>query len=79
MDGVDSAALFERLRRVRAEIAREAAVPAYVVFSNSTLQEMAELVPVTWDELLSVPGVGEKKAERYGRQFLEEIARFIRL
>ena len=79
VDGVDSAALFECLRRVRAEIAREAAVPAYVVFSNSTLQEMAELVPVTWDELLSVPGVGEKKAERYGRQFLEEIARFIRL
>jgi ATP-dependent DNA helicase RecQ len=49
-------------------------VPAYVVFNDATLHEMAALKPATLDELLQVNGVGQAKLERYGETFLAEIA-----
>lgn len=64
------AALLESLRALRTRIATEEGVPAYIVFSNATLADMAAKRPQTLDEFLDVSGVGRVKAERYGAQFL---------
>lgn len=63
--------LFEQLRALRRRLADEQGVPAYVVFSDATLEEMAILRPATLDQLLAVNGVGEVKLERYGAAFLD--------
>jgi DNA helicase II / ATP-dependent DNA helicase PcrA len=63
-------ALFERLRTWRAEQAKEASVPAYVVFTDATLTALAELRPTTVEALLAVSGVGRTKLERYGDDVL---------
>ena len=65
--------LYDALRETRSRLAREESVPAYVVFSNATLADMAEKAPRTMAELLRVSGVGEVKARRYGAAFLEAI------
>lgn len=65
--------LYERLRALRRRLADERGVPAYVVFSDATLQEMSIMHPSTADQLLAVNGVGEVKLERYGAAFLEVI------
>jgi ATP-dependent DNA helicase RecQ len=62
--------LFEKLRILRATIAKENSVPAYIVFSDKTLKQMARDVPQSEDEMLSVNGVGAKKLEQYGEQFI---------
>jgi len=67
-------ALFEALRALRKRLADEQNVPAYVVFSDATLAEMAASRPGTYAELLAVTGVGQTKLERYGDFFLEAIA-----
>ncbi len=66
--------LFERLRALRKRLADAQHVPAYVVFSDAALAEMAARRPRTADELLAVNGVGTTKLERYGEDFLAEIA-----
>jgi ATP-dependent DNA helicase RecQ len=71
--GVASDALFDKLRELRREIADRQGVPAYVVFSDRTLREMAEVRPENDDELLAVSGVGPAKLERYGERFLRAI------
>ena len=68
--------LFSALRAVRTRLAQEENVPAYVVFSNATLADMAEKAPHTMDEFLDVTGVGEVKAARYGEEFLRAIAEY---
>jgi ATP-dependent DNA helicase RecQ len=68
-------ALFERLRALRKKLADERKVPAFVVFSDRTLQDMAARRPRTRSELLEVYGVGQKKFEEYGDSFLAEISR----
>jgi ATP-dependent DNA helicase RecQ len=68
--------LFEALRQIRIEIARERRVPPYVVFHDSTLREMARLQPGSSDELRRVHGVGDRKAEQFGPRFLSAIAAF---
>ena len=65
--------LFEALRRLRAELAKAEGVPAYVVFSNATLADMAVKRPQDMHGFLDVSGVGEYKAARYGRDFLDVI------
>ncbi len=67
--------LFERLRALRKRLADERNVPAYVVFSDKALQDMAARAPRTRAEFLEVHGVGQKKLEEYGDAFLAEIAR----
>lgn len=67
--------LFRRLRALRKTLADRQGVPAYIIFSDKVLQEMAARRPATLDELLDVPGVGPAKLERYGRDFLEELRR----
>lgn len=71
-------ALFERLRRLRGQIAAKAHVPPYVIFSNATLSDMAARQPITEFEFLACRGVGEAKAAKYGEAFLEEIKAFLR-
>ena len=62
--------LFENLRALRAQIAREEKVPPYIVFSDKTLVHMCMIKPKTKDEMLTVTGVGEFKYEKYGERFL---------
>jgi ATP-dependent DNA helicase RecQ len=64
-------ALFETLRSLRKELADAQRVPAYIVFSDKVLMEMAQRRPTTGAEMLEVPGVGPAKLKRYGRAFLE--------
>ena len=75
LDGAQ-AELFGRLRAVRARLARRQGVPAYAVFSDKTLRELAVVRPRTMEELKSVSGIGDAKARRYGRQFLSELSAF---
>jgi ATP-dependent DNA helicase RecQ len=65
--------LFERLRALRKRLADERGVPAYAVFSDRTLQDMAVRNPRTRGEFLAVHGVGQRKLEQYGDYFLAEL------
>jgi len=65
--------LFERLRAERARLAREANVPAYVIFNDRTLREMASRQPKNLDEMRSISGVGEQKLASFGEDFLNVI------
>ena len=67
------AELFERLRALRKRLADERQVPAYVVFSDRTLQAMAAEKPRTAEGLLEIHGVGQKKLDEYGEAFLAQI------
>ncbi|WP_250443637.1 DNA helicase RecQ [Actinotalea sp. C106] len=73
---LDAAAteVFERLRAWRAATAKENGVPAYVIFHDATLREIATQRPTSLDELATVTGVGATKRERYGSQLLEALA-----
>ncbi|WP_280426768.1 HRDC domain-containing protein [Nocardia carnea] len=66
-------ALFERLRQWRADTAKEQGVPAYVVFHDATLREIAARKPGDLPALGAVSGVGESKLARYGEQVLEVV------
>ena len=65
---------FERLRALRKRLADAEGVPAYIVFSDAVLRQMAERRPRTAAELLALSGVGPAKLERYGAAFLEALA-----
>ncbi|MDU5730885.1 MAG: ATP-dependent DNA helicase RecQ [Citrobacter freundii] len=62
--------LFAKLRKLRKAIADEENIPPYVVFNDATLIEMAEQMPVSPSEMLSVNGVGMRKLERFGKEFM---------
>ncbi len=68
--------LFQSLRTLRTQLAREQGVPPYVVFSDRSLRSMAMLLPTDEAAFLQVHGVGETKAARYGEQFLSLIREF---
>nr|WP_208406498.1 DNA helicase RecQ [Amycolatopsis granulosa] len=70
----DARPVFERLRAWRSEEAKNQGVPAYIVFSDSTLRQIATEQPSTLDELAGVSGVGENKLARYGEQVLATLA-----
>jgi ATP-dependent DNA helicase RecQ len=72
-DGVDEG-LFEALRNLRRRIADGKRVPAYVIFTDAALRDMARRRPTTPDEFLEVRGVGEKKSRQYGSAFLAAIS-----
>jgi len=69
--------LFAVLRDIRLSIAQEQNLPAFVIFHDSTLTDMCIKLPTTQDMLLSVSGVGQVKAERYGKRFLDAISDFL--
>jgi len=66
--------LFDRLRALRKEIAKERGVPPYVVFSDATLLEMASVRPRNNAQMLSISGVGPTKLEHYGARFLKALS-----
>ncbi len=68
--------MFEELRRLRLEIAREESLPPYIVFNDKTLIDMCVSLPKTPEDLLGVSGVGENKLAKYGQRFLDAIASF---
>ncbi|MEQ9366144.1 MAG: HRDC domain-containing protein, partial [Leptospirales bacterium] len=74
----DSAALFEKLRALRLELAREREIAPYMVFHDSTLRDMVYLKPASVEDLALVSGVGQKKRDLYGPQFLQAIQGHIR-
>ncbi len=66
--------VFERLRAWRGAVAKEQGVPAYVVFHDATLRQIATLEPSTLAELGTVNGVGENKLAKYGQGILDTLA-----
>ncbi|QEW23019.1 ATP-dependent DNA helicase RecQ [Marinibacterium anthonyi] len=69
----EDAPLFSALKAKRRALAEAAQVPAYIIFTDRTLTEMAEARPDTLDQMARIGGVGAKKLERYGADFLEVI------
>ena len=66
--------LYEELKKLRFQLAAEAHVPAFVIFSDAALRDMCEKLPQTQEEFLAVSGVGQAKLKRYGDPFLKVIA-----
>ena len=65
--------LLANLKALRKRLAEKEKVPAFVIFSNATLEDMAKKQPKTMDEFLTVSGIGRVKAQRYGTAFLKEL------
>lgn len=65
--------LFQKLRALRLEIAREEKIPPYMVFSDKTLIHMCILKPGNEEEMLNVTGVGRHKYEKYGKRFIDAV------
>ena len=65
--------LFQKLRALRLDIARELGKPPYIVFSDKTLRDMVRVKPITDDQFLAVNGVGESKLKQYGERFMAAI------
>jgi ATP-dependent DNA helicase RecQ len=68
--------LFESLKKLRNKIAHEENVPAYIIFSDSTLMDLATYLPLSTNDLLKISGFGQVKTEKYGQAFLEAIQDF---
>jgi len=68
--------LWERLRSLRLDIAREQGVPPYVIFHDKTLRELMDVNPRSLEEMMDVSGVGQRKLEMYGAQFLKVLLEF---
>lgn len=68
--------LFDLLRSLRKQIADREQIPPYLVFADSTLKEMSEYCPTTYEALLTIKGVGESKRKRYGDEFLEVMQQY---
>jgi ATP-dependent DNA helicase RecQ len=69
----EAAPLFERLRAWRAATAKELSVPAYVIFHDATLRQIAAEAPTTLKQLSTVSGVGENKLAKFGEQILDTL------
>jgi len=68
--------LFEKLRQLRLQLAKEADIPAYQIFSDASLKEMESERPMSDAEFLKISGVGRKKMENYGQEFIAAIIDF---
>ena len=65
--------LLSQLKIIRKDLANKSGMPAFVIFTDKTLESMARYKPKDERELLLIPGVGQKKAEKYGKYFLAHI------
>ena len=74
----DNNELFEVLRKLRYNLAKEAGIPPYIIFGDGTLKEMSTKIPKNKEEFLEISGVGEVKYERYGEKFKETILEYIK-
>jgi ATP-dependent DNA helicase RecQ len=70
--------LFERLRKLRKQLADERKVPAYIVFGDTTLRAMAHHYPTSLEAMEGIPGMGEKKRAEFGEAFASEIAEYLK-
>ena len=68
--------LFETLRKLRSEIAKEEGVPAYIIFNDATLKQLEAERPMSDAEFLNIDGVGKAKLEKYGDAFIKGIIEF---
>jgi ATP-dependent DNA helicase RecQ len=68
--------LWDELRECRKYLAEEHNVPPYLIFHDATLKEMLDIMPMSRSELLTITGVGERKMEKYGADFVEIICRY---
>ena len=68
--------LFERLKRLRLEVAQESGYPAYRVFHDTTLAELAAAMPSTRKEFQAIKGIGPSKTKKYSEIFIEEIKKY---
>ncbi|MFE3871000.1 DNA helicase RecQ [Flavobacterium sp. ZS1P70] len=75
--GVADEALMGMLRDLRKKVAKKLSVPPFVVFQDPSLEDMALKYPISLDELINIHGVGEGKAKKYGKEFLELISRYV--
>jgi ATP-dependent DNA helicase RecQ len=71
-----SNSLFETLRKLRSEIAKEEGVPAYIIFNDATLKQLETERPMSDEEFLKIDGVGKAKLEKYGDAFIKAIIEF---
>ncbi|UQZ88388.1 DNA helicase RecQ [Deltaproteobacteria bacterium Smac51] len=78
LTGRFSQGLLKRLKDERSRLAREGQVPPYVIFSDKTLREMAEIKPQDAEAFLAISGVGLMKLEKYGRTFITVIGNYLR-
>lgn len=74
-DAVVNSELLEALKALQKKIASKRSVPSYVIFTDATLVDMCKKCPATPEEMLEVSGVGRTKLERFGKDFLDEIAK----
>lgn len=72
----EDTSLFDELRRLRKQMADREGVPPYIIFTDSTLREMARLLPANLTELSRIKGVGEVKLQKYGLEFITKIAAY---
>jgi ATP-dependent DNA helicase RecQ len=75
--GTADEALMSMLRDLRKKVAKKLGVPPFVVFQEPSLEDMALKYPITLEEMINVHGVGEGKAKKYGKEFLELINRYV--
>lgn len=69
--------LFEILKSLRRQLAREKELPPYVIFQDPSLEEMATVYPTTREELASINGVGMGKVKKFGKEFLDAIQKYV--
>ena len=75
--GTADEALMAMLRDLRKKVAKKLGVPPFVVFQDPSLEDMALKYPISMDELINTHGVGEGKAKKYGKEFIELISRYV--
>jgi ATP-dependent DNA helicase RecQ len=74
---IDAEGLFQCLKQLRKRLARAREVPPYMVFSDKSLRAMAAACPTTSAAFLACPGVGERKLEAYGEEFIRAVREFL--
>ena len=75
--GIADEALMSMLRDLRKKVAKKIGVPPFVIFEEFSLEDMALKYPISTEELVNIQGVGEGKAKKYGKEFLELIGRYV--
>jgi len=69
--------LFDMIKNLRKKVAKQKNLPPYVIFQDPSMEEMATLYPTTFDDLIKIVGVGESKARKFGKPFLEMIEKYV--
>lgn len=77
IEAVHDEQLFALLKDLQRQVAKEKGLPPYVIFQESTLEEMATRYPITPDEMENIPGVGKNKARKFGHRFIELISEYV--